>query len=151
MCIRDSIAWAVIASFYVGNVILLIMNLPMIPIWVSFLRIPTPILYTLILGFCVIGSYSAHNSVFDVGLTLVFGFAGYVFKKLDIPLAPMILTIILGPLMERALRQSLEMSRGDFTIFFTRPISAVLLGLAAVFVVTSLMKMASQVKEDRVT
>jgi putative tricarboxylic transport membrane protein len=147
---HPDIAWAVIASFYVGNLILLVMNLPMIPVWVSFLRIPTPMLYTLILAFCVIGAYSAHNSVFDVGLTLVFGFVGYAFKKLDIPLAPMILTVILGPLMERALRQSLEMSRGDFSIFFTRPISAALLGLAAVFVVTSLMKMASQVKEDRV-
>jgi putative tricarboxylic transport membrane protein len=144
------VAWGVIASFYVGNLILLVMNLPMIPLWVSFLRIPIPTLYTLILGFCVIGSYCAENSVFEVGLTLFFGLVGYAFKKLDIPLAPIILTVILGPLMERALRQSLEMSRGDFTIFFTRPISAALLGIAAVFVITSLMKMASQMKEDHV-
>lgn len=147
---HPDIAWAVIASFYAGNLILLIMNLPMIPLWVSLLRIPIPTLYTLILGFCVIGSYCAANSTFEVGLTLFFGLIGYVFKKLDIPLAPIILTVILGPLMERALRQSLEMSRGDFTIFFTRPISVVLLGIAAVFVITSLMKMASQMKEDHV-
>jgi putative tricarboxylic transport membrane protein len=146
---HPDIAWGVIASFYVGNLILLIMNLPMIPLWVSFLRIPIPILYTLILGFCVIGSYCAENSTFEVGLTLVFGLLGYAFKKLDIPMAPIILTVILGPMMERALRQSLEMSRGDFTIFFTRPISAVLLGLAVVFVITSLMKMTAQVKEDQ--
>lgn len=146
---HPDIAWGVIASFYVGNLILLIMNLPMIPLWVSFLRIPIPILYTLILGFCVIGSYCAENSTFEVGLTLVFGLLGYAFKKLDIPMAPIILTVILGPMMERALRQSLEMSRGDFTIFFTRPISAVLLGLAVVFVITSLMKMTTQVKEDQ--
>jgi putative tricarboxylic transport membrane protein len=147
---HPDIAWAVIASFYVGNLVLLIMNLPMIPLWVSCLRVPTPILYTLIMGFCVIGSYSVHNSVFDVGLTLFFGFVGYAFKKLDIPLAPLILTVILGPLMERALRQSLEMSRGDFTIFLIRPISAALLGLAVVLVITSLMKMTSKVREDRV-
>jgi len=144
---QPDLVWAVIASFYVGNLILLIMNLPMIPLWVSLLRIPIPILYTLILGFCVIGSYGTDNSVFDVGLTLVFGLLGYAFKKLDIPLVPVILTVILGPLMERALRQSLEMSRGDFTIFFTRPISAVLLGLAVVFVITSFTKLASKVKE----
>jgi putative tricarboxylic transport membrane protein len=147
---HPDIAWAVIASFYVGNLVLLVMNLPMIPLWVSFLRIPIPTLYTLILGFCVIGSYCAANSTFEVGLTLLFGIVGYAFKKLDIPLAPIVLTVILGPLMERALRQSLEMSRGDFTIFFTRPISVVLLAIAGVFVVTSLMKMASHMKEDHV-
>ncbi len=147
---HPDIAWAVIASFYVGNLLLLVMNLPMIPLWVSFLRLSTPILHTLILAFCVIGAYSAHNSRFDVGLTLFFGFVGYAFKKLDIPLAPMVLTVILGPLMERALRQSLEMSRGDFTIFFTRPISVAMIALAALFLATSLMKMVGLVKEDRV-
>jgi putative tricarboxylic transport membrane protein len=146
---HPDVAWGVIASLYVGNLTLLIMNLPMIPIWVSFLKIPTPILYTLILGFCTIGAYSGHNSVFDVGITLVFGVIGYAFKKLDIPMAPLILTVILGPLMERALRNSLEISRGDFTIFFTNPISATLLGLTALFVVMSLMKLATQVKQDR--
>jgi len=140
----------VIASFYIGNLVLLIMNLPMIPLWVSFLRIPTPILYTLILGFCVIGAYSGHNSVFDVGLTLGFGILGYLFKKLDFPMAPMILTVILGPLMERALRQSLEMSRGDFSILFTRPISAGLLALAALFVASSFFRMSKAVKKDTV-
>lgn len=147
---HPDVAWAVIASFYIGNLVLLFMNLPMIPFWVSFLRIPTPILYTLILTFCIIGAYSVHNSIFDVGLTLVFGLLGYFFKKLDIPLAPMILTVILGPLMERALRQSLEMSRGDFTIFFSRPISVGLLALAAILVVTSLMKTFAAIKQDRV-
>ena len=95
------IVWAVIASFYIGNLILLILNLPLIPLWVAFLENPDSDPLHLILGFCVIGAYSAHNSVFDVGLMLAFGFVGYLFKKLDIPLAPMILTLILGPLMER--------------------------------------------------
>ena len=78
---------------------------------------------TIILGFCVIGVYSLSNSVFDIVAMLAFGIVGYLFKKLDIPAAPLVLTLVLGPLMERALRQSLEMSEGDFSIFLTRPIS----------------------------
>jgi len=147
---HPEIVWAVIASFYVGNFILLIMNLPMIPMWVTMLRIPKPLLYTLILGFCVIGAYSMNESVFDVGLTLSFGVLGYLFRKLDFPMAPMILTIILGPMMEKAMRQSLDMSRGDFSIFFTRPISVGLLVLAALFVVSSFFRASAVIKEDTV-
>ena len=122
--------WAVIASLYIGNVMLLILNLPLIPMWVAVLKIPYSILFALILLFIVVGSYSLDNSVFDVGVMIGFGVVGYLARKLDIPLAPMVLTLILGPLMERGLRQSLEISRGDFTIFFTRPISATLLAIA---------------------
>jgi putative tricarboxylic transport membrane protein len=147
---HPEIVWAVIASFYIGNLILLIMNLPMIPMWVSFLKIPTPILKTLILAFCVVGAYTTAESVFDIGLTLGFGVLGYLFKKLDFPMAPLILTVILGPMMERAMRQSLEMSRGDFTIFFTRPISAGLLVIAAVCILSSFWKKSSVVKKDTV-
>jgi len=145
---NPTFVWAVIASLYVGSAILLVMNLPMIPMWVAILKIPRGVLYTLILAFCVVGAYSLNNSAFDVGAMLVFGVIGYLFKKLDIPLAPMALTLILGPLMERGLRQSLEMSRGDFTIFFTRPISATLLALAATFIVISCLGMARAVKAD---
>ena len=81
-------------------------------------------------------------------IKVVFGIFGYAFRKLDIPMAPLILTVILGPMMERTLHQSLEISRGDFSSIFTRPISAVLLGLTAVFIILSLMKVASQMKED---
>jgi putative tricarboxylic transport membrane protein len=147
---HPEIVWAVIASFYIGNAVLLVMNLPMIPMWVSMLRIPTPVLYTVILGFCVIGAYSVHESVFDVGLTLGFGILGYLYKKLDFPIAPTILTIILGPMMERAMRSSLDMSRGDFTIFFTRPISVGLLVLAAIFVVSSFFRASAVIKKDTV-
>src|SRR5215207_9481255 len=115
--------WAVIASLYVGNAILLILNIPFMPVWVAILKVPYAILTTIILGFCVIGVYSLGNSVFDVLAMLAFGILGYVFKKLDVPAAPLVLTLVLGPLMERALRQSLEMSEGDFWIFLTRPIS----------------------------
>jgi putative tricarboxylic transport membrane protein len=144
------VVWPVIASFYIGNLILLIMNLPMIPLWTSCLKIPMPILKTLILACCLVGAYTTQESIFDVGLTLGFGVLGYLFKKLDFPMAPLILTVILGPMMERALRQSLEMSRGDFTIFFTRPISVGLLAIAAVCILSSLWKKSAVVKQDTV-
>jgi putative tricarboxylic transport membrane protein len=124
---KSEFVWAVIASLYVGNVILLILNIPFIPVWVAILKIPYTILMTIIVGLCVIGVYSLNNSVFDVIAMLGFGILGYIFKKLDIPAAPLVLTLVLGPLMERSLRQSLEMSEGDFSIFFTRPISLMLL------------------------
>jgi putative tricarboxylic transport membrane protein len=138
----------VIASLYIGNVILVIMNLPLIPLWVAILKIPYAILYGLILAFCVIGSYSVDNSLFDVGAMASWGVAGYILKKLDIPVTPIVLTLILGPLMERNLRRSLEMSQGDFSIFFTRPLSAILLALVAIIVVATTMRMASAVKGE---
>jgi putative tricarboxylic transport membrane protein len=122
--------WAVIASMYTGNVILLILNLPLIGIWVKILKIPYSILFALILCFTVIGAYSINGLAFDVGLMALFGVVGYILKKADFPLAPIALTLILGPLMEKGLRQALEMSQGDFGIFFQRPISAVLLTVA---------------------
>jgi putative tricarboxylic transport membrane protein len=136
--------WAVIASLYVGNLMLLVLNLPLIPVWVAVLRVPYSILFAVILGFCLVGAYSLKNSVFDVGLMMVFGIAGYLFKKVEIPLAPLVLTLILGPMMERALRQSLELSRGKVSVFFTRPISAVLLAIAAVIVLSFAFRLISQ-------
>ncbi|MHB0871180.1 MAG: tripartite tricarboxylate transporter permease [Chloroflexota bacterium] len=141
-------AWAVIASLYVGNVILVVLNLPLIPLWVSLLRIPYPVLFALILAFCVVGAYSVDSSIFDVGAMLGFGLLGYILKKLDFPLAPLVLTLILGPLMEKGLRQSLELSDGEFSIFFTRPISAVLLAIAALFIVSTAFRMASKLRGD---
>jgi putative tricarboxylic transport membrane protein len=138
--------WAVIASLYVGNVILLVLNLPLIPLWVTLLRVPYSVLGPLILGFCVLGCYSISSSLFDVGLMLIFGLAGYLMKKMDIPLAPALLTLILGPLMEKGLRRSLELSDGDFSIFLTRPISAVLLAFAVVIIASTAFKFFSKVR-----
>jgi putative tricarboxylic transport membrane protein len=140
--------WGLIASFYVGNVVLLVMNLPMIPFWVMILKIPYSVLFAIILVFCVVGAYSMNNSTFDIGVMLAFGIVGYLFKKVDIPIAPIALVLILGPLMERGLRQSLEISRGDFTIFFTRPISATLLAIALLVVVSSSIGLFKPVKAD---
>lgn len=127
---HGDVVWAVIASLYIGNVMLLVLNLPLIPVWLAVLRIPYPVLFALILGFTVLGTYSLNNSTFDLWLLAGFGLLGWVLRRLDIPLVPMTLTLILGPLMEGGLRRSLEMSQGDFWIFVERPISAGCLVLA---------------------
>ena len=132
-----SFVWAVIASLYIGNVILLILNLPLVGWWAKLLKIPYNILMVFILVFCIIGAYSLNNSMFDVGMMILCGLLGYLFKKLDFPLAPAILTLILGPLMEQSLRESLSVSQGDYSIFFTRPISLFFLVMAAVILAAS--------------
>jgi putative tricarboxylic transport membrane protein len=145
---HSDFVWAVMASFVVGNVMLLVLNLPLIPMWVAVLKIPYSILFTLILGFAVVGAYSVDSSVFGVSVMLVFGLLGYVFKKLDIPLAPFALTFILGPLMEKALRQSLQMSGGDLSVFYTRPLTATLLAIAVIIMVVNTVPSFSRVKGD---
>jgi putative tricarboxylic transport membrane protein len=129
------IAWGTIASFYVGNLILLILNLPLVGIWVKMLKIPYGLLFGIILAFMVVGAYGVSNSTFDVGVMVLFGVVGYVLRKLDFPLTPVVLTLVLGPIMERSLRTSLEMSQGSFHIFAESPIAMVLLALTAIFLV----------------
>lgn len=124
---HPDLVWGVIASMYIGNLILLILNLPMVPILAQILRIPYYILYPLILLFSFIGVYSVNNSLFDLYLLLLFGILGYILRKMDFPMAPAILGIVLGPMMELALRQALILSHGSWMIFFTQPISAFLL------------------------
>jgi putative tricarboxylic transport membrane protein len=124
-------AWAVIASLVIGNAMLLVLNLPLVPLWVGLLRIPYPILAAIIVVFCVVGVYSVNSSPFDIWVMLVFGALGYGLRKVDIPVAPMVLTLVLTPLIERTLRQSLEMSGGDPTIFIERPLTLGLLAAAA--------------------
>jgi putative tricarboxylic transport membrane protein len=134
------VAWGVIASFYVGNVILLILNLPLIGIWVKILKIPYGILCGIIMAFMILGAYSIGSSAFDVMVMALFGVVGYLLRKFDFPLAPIVLTLILGPLMERSLRQSLEISQGSFGIFLSSPIAVVLLTLAALFLIAPAFK-----------
>lgn len=116
--------WGVIVSMYIGNMMLLILNLPLIGLWVRVLRVPYPILFPLILLFCLIGSYSINNNKFDVLIMAIFGVIGYLMKKGRFEGAPLLLGMILGLMMEDALRQSLIMSGGSFAIFLNRPISA---------------------------
>jgi TctA family transporter len=120
---------------WVGNLMLVILNLPLIGIWVQLLKVPYRWLYPAILVFCCIGAFSINNNPFDVYVTAAFGAVGYVFYKLDCEPAPLILGFILGPMMEENLRRALLLSRGDPTVFFTRPLSAALLLTAAVLVV----------------
>ncbi len=116
--------WGIIASMYVGNVMLLILNLPLIRLWVQVLKVPYKILFPLILLFCIIGVYSINNSTFDIMVMLIFGVLGYLMRKYGYEAAPMVLAFVLGPLFETALRQSLQLSDGSFSIFLTRPIAA---------------------------
>jgi len=144
---HPDVAWGVIASFYVGNVILLILNLPLVGIWVKILKIPYGLLFGVILAFMIVGAYSVSNSTFDVLVMALFGVIGYLLRKMDFPLAPVVLTLILGPLMERSLRQSLEMSQGDLRIFLESPIAVVLLALAGLTLIAPAFKFFRKKKE----
>jgi putative tricarboxylic transport membrane protein len=137
---RPDFVWTVIASLYVGNVILLILNLPLVGIWVQVLKIRYSILMVLIIVFSIVGSYSLNGSMFDVGMMFFFGLLGYVFKKLDLPMAPLVLALVLGPLIEKNLRTSLQISGGDMLVFFQSPISAVLLIIAAAVLIGSSLR-----------
>jgi len=132
MLLRDhpQIFWGTVTSMYMGNAFLLLLNLPLIGIWVKILKVPYRILFPLIILFCLIGAYSLNSNTFDILVMLIFGLAGYLMRKFGYEGAPLLLAYVLGPMMEQALRQSLLISYGSFTIFFTRPISAVALGLA---------------------
>lgn len=129
---QSELVWAVIASLYIGNIMLLFLNLPLIPMWVSILRIPHSYLSALIFTFIVVGTYSVSESMWDIGWVILFGVMGYVFKKLDIPPAPLVLTLILSKILERSLRRSLQISDGDFSIFIREPISLAFLAFTAI-------------------
>jgi putative tricarboxylic transport membrane protein len=118
--------WGLIMSFWIGNLMLLVLNIPLIGVWVRILAIPYKVLYPAILMFVCMGVYSLNNSAFDVIMVLAFGALGYGMRLLDFSPAPMILGFVLGPLMEENLRRALLISRGDFMVFLQRPISAVI-------------------------
>jgi putative tricarboxylic transport membrane protein len=122
--------WGLITSMWVGNLMLVILNLPLIGLWIKLLTVPYRVLYPAILLFCCIGAYSLNNNVFDVFMTIPFAILGYVFKKLDCEPAPLLLGFVLGKLMEEFLRRAMTISRGDATVFFTRPLSLALLLMA---------------------
>ena len=130
---RPDFVWGLIASMYTGNVIGIVMVLLFVPFFAAILRIPFAILTPLIIAVCAIGAYSVHGSMIDIWYMLVFGVIGYVFKKLDYPLAPLVLALVLGDLAENALRQSLIMSQGSLLIFLNRPISGAITAVALFF------------------
>ena len=136
--------WGVVASMYIGNAMLLILNLPLIGIWVRLLRIPYGILFPLILIFCIIGVYGTTSSVFHLYLMVAFGVLGYLLRKTDHDLAPLVLGFVLGPLLETHLRRGLIASDGDWSFFVTRPISAFCLALTLVLLVSSAVPMVKR-------
>ena len=127
---HPEIGWPVIASLYIGNVMLLVLNLPMIPIWVRILKIPYWALYPAILVLAVVGVYSVRSSMTDVYMMVGFGLLGYLFGKFGVPAAPLLMAFVLGPMAENAVRQSLVLSDNDPLIFVERPISATIFGAA---------------------
>lgn len=131
---NSTLVWAVIASMYIGNVMLLIMNLPLAGVFAQLLKVPYKWLYPPIITLCIVGVFSQANSLEDCWLLAGFGALGWAMKRYDWPAAPMILGLVLGPIFESSMRQSLTMSHGSFDIFFTRPISISLLACAVLFV-----------------
>jgi putative tricarboxylic transport membrane protein len=131
--------WGLVASMYIGNVVLLLLNLPLVPLFAQILRVPAFVLYPVILGISVVGAYSISGRVFDVGLLAGFGLLGYAMVKLGFPTAPLILGFVLGDAMERAVRQSLMMSQGDLSILVARPLSAVMLACALLILVSPII------------
>ena len=135
--------WGLVASMYIGNVMLLVLNLPLIPLFAQILKLPVYMLYPVIFGISIIGVYTVSGSLFDTWMLAVFGLLGYAMRKLDYPSAPLILGLVLGDNMERALRQSLMMSQGDPAILVSRPISAVMLFLTVAVLIVPLFRKAN--------
>ena len=146
---KPQLVWAVIASFFVGNVLLLILNLPLVGLWAKILEVPYQYVCVGTLLFCILGAYSINQSVFDIWIMLGFGVIGYLLKKLDFPLAPAVLGMILGPQLEKSLRTSLEISGGDFGIFLQRPLALSLIVIAIVVLVVSALQLApKEIRQD---
>jgi putative tricarboxylic transport membrane protein len=150
LLIKESpeVFWGLVASLYVGNVMLLVLNLPLIGLWVKILKIPYHFLFSLILLFCIIGSYTTNNNPYDVIVMALFGLVGYLMKKLNYEPAPLILALVLGPIMEKAFQRSLMISDGGFGIFFTRPISASFLILGLLILFSPLFLKKKRLSED---
>ena len=137
---RPELVWTVIASFFVGNVLLLILNLPLVGLWAKLLKIPFSYMCAGVLIFCIIGAYGLKQNLSDVWVMLGFGVIGYLLRKLDFPVAPAILALILGPMMEKSLRTTLEISGGSFSIFLDRPVALALLAVPLIVVGVLLFK-----------
>jgi putative tricarboxylic transport membrane protein len=146
---QPELFWGFIASMYVGNIVLLILNLPLVGVFVNLLRVPYPLLYPAILVFCILGVYAVNGSVVDVWIMLAMGALGYLLRKLSFETAPIVLGVVLAPMIEMSMRQSLAMSDGHYAIFFQRPIAATLLGVGLVLVLLSLRPLVTRTLDWR--
>ncbi len=148
MTSNPELFWGLIASMWIGNAMLVILNLPLIGIWIKLLSVPYRWLFPSIVLFCAIGVYSTNNNSFDIWLVGLFGIIGYIFIKLGCEPAPLLLGFILGPMMEENLRRALLLSRGDWSVLVTRPLSAVLLGMAAVLIIIVMLPSVKKGREE---
>jgi putative tricarboxylic transport membrane protein len=146
---HPNVFWGFVASMYVGNLMLLALNLPLVGVFVNLLRIPYAYLYPLIIMFCVIGVYEVNHSIVDVWIMLIMGVVGYALKKFSFDPAPLVLGLVIAPLFEMSLRQSLIMSDGAWTIFLQRPIALLLIGISAGLLALSAIAYAMQRKDWR--
>ncbi|MEZ0213551.1 MAG: tripartite tricarboxylate transporter permease, partial [Xanthobacteraceae bacterium] len=148
---KPDLFWGIIASMWIGNLMLVLLNLPLIGIWVRLLTVPYHVLFPLIVAFCCIGVYSVNSNEFDVYAMALFGLIGYALVKLDCEPAPLLLGFIIGPMLEEYLRRAMLISRGDPLVFFTRPLSATLLLLAAAALVVVLLPSVRKKREEAFT
>jgi TctA family transporter len=145
---QPALFWGIIASMWIGNLMLVILNLPLIGLWVRLLTVPYYLLFPAIMTFCAIGVYSVNSNVFDLYAVAFFGLMGYVLTKLRCEPAPLLLGFILGPLLEENLRRAMIISRGDPSVFVTRPISATLLALAALVLIVVFLPSIRKKREE---
>ncbi|MBX3574768.1 MAG: tripartite tricarboxylate transporter permease [Mesorhizobium sp.] len=145
---QPALFWGIIASMWIGNVMLVVLNLPLVGLWVKLLTVPYYVLFPIIVGFCSIGIYSVNSNIFDLYSVAFFGFVGYVLVKLRCEPAPLLLGFVLGPLLEENLRRAMILSRGDFSTFVTRPISATLLILTVAVLVVVLLPSVRKKREE---
>lgn len=148
MTSNPELFWGLVASMWIGNAMLLVLNLPLIGLWVKLLKVPYRLLFPAIVLFCAVGVYSTNNNSFDVWMVAAFGFIGYLFIKLGCEPAPLLLGLILGPLMEENLRRALLIARGDWSVFVTRPMSAVLLSMAVLLLLVVLLPSIQRKREE---
>lgn len=145
---KPDLFWGIIASMWIGNLMLVLLNLPLIGMWVRLLTVPYHVLFPAIMAFCCIGVYSVNNNTFDVYTMAMFGVAGYMLVKLDCEPAPLLLGFVIGPMLEEYLRRAMLISRGDPMVFLTRPISATLLLLAAAALIVVLLPSVGKTREE---
>jgi TctA family transporter len=148
MTSHPDLFWGLIVSMWVGNLMLIILNLPLVGLWVKLLRVPYRILFPAILVFCTIGVYSLNYNVFDIWMTAAFGLVGYIWAKLKCEGAPLLLGLVLGPMMEENFRRALLLARGDYTTFITRPLSATLLVLSLILVILVALPSVKKKREE---
>jgi len=145
---QPALFWGIIASMWIGNLMLIVLNLPLVGLWVKLLTVPYFVLFPIIMGFCAIGIYSVNSNIYDLYSVAFFGFVGYLLMKLRCEPAPLLLGFVLGPLLEENLRRAMILSRGDFSTFITRPISAGLLVAAALVLIVVLLPAVRKKREE---